>query len=412
MAILAIILPTSAQEKWIECRIVIDIPFHLSGGSEKDICYDIDSVALVKSLQDLTYINNDKNTVIKGVEFYSSVSPEGSFSYNKKLGQKRLKTAERIVRRYLEIPDSVPVTHTERLIPWYEYLLPAIEADSSHVHREDLMRIINESPRKNRRAALRRALGGKLWKSVHTYHAKHMRKGGAIIIVDRVTYDDLMDASVTPAQLSRKSSVNFADLDFSGIQQMKIESDSLAQAQTNVNEFSHGLHLKTNLVAWGLAITNVAIEADITKHLSIAVPVMYSAYNYFTPTVKFRTFSIQPEIRYWIKENNEGFFAGAHFGLAYYNVAVNGIKRYQDHDGKSPALGGGISIGYRLPLSKKHPNWKVEFTVGAGAYRLHYDTFYNVENGRLIGTHKKTYWGVDNAAINISYRFDLNKRKK
>ena len=58
---------------------------------------------------------------------------------------------------------------------------------------------------------------------------------------------------------------------------------------------------------------------------------MLSDWNYFKETIKFRTLAIMPESRYWISENNDGFFAGAHFGLAYYNFAFNGKYRYQDH---------------------------------------------------------------------------------
>lgn len=395
----------------VECRLVIDIPFYVSGHAEKHIRYDIDSLALVKSLQDLQLINNDINTTIKSVEFYSSVSPEGSYKFNKKLGKKRIKTVERIVRRYLQIPENVPVTYTERLIPWNDFLLPTIEADTTLTHREDLLRIINNTPRKTRRSTLMRARDGKLWKVVKREYFKHMRKGGAIIIVERVTYEDMVTENSPKITFSNGvPTVEVSELNFPGHEE-DAKRDSLA-SQYDKNKFNHGLLVKTNALGWGLAISNIAIEADIAKHWSISIPVYYSAWNYSKPTVKFRTFLIQPEVRYWLKENNTGFFVGAHFGLAYYNVAVDGLTRYQDHNGKSPALGGGISIGYRLPLSKKHENWKIEFTIGAGAYSLYYDTFYNVENGRLYGSHRKTYWGIDNAAINISYRFNLDKRKK
>jgi len=145
--------------------------------------------------------------------------------------------------------------------------------------------------------------------------------------------------------------------------------------------------------------------------LSFTLPVCYSAWNYFTSTIKFRTLAVQPEFRYWFKEDNQKFFVGAHFGYAQYNVAVDGDYRIQDHNGTSPALGGGISVGYRMPISKNN-RWHIEFTLGAGVYGLHYDKFYNVNNGKLVDTYRKTYWGIDNAAVNISYRFDLKKRKK
>ena len=121
--------------------------------------------------------------------------------------------------------------------------------------------------------------------------------------------------------------------------------------------------------------------------------------------------AVQPEVRYWIKDDNQGFFAGAHFGYAQYNVAVDGDIRYQDHDGKSPFLGGGISVGYSLPISTNN-NWHIEFAIGAGIYNLYYDRFYNVNNGKLIDTVHKTYFGIDNVAINIAYSIDLNKHRK
>jgi hypothetical protein len=120
---------------------------------------------------------------------------------------------------------------------------------------------------------------------------------------------------------------------------------------------------------------------------------------------------VQPELRYWFNESNQKFFVGAHFGYAQYNLAIEGDYRYQDHNGKSPLLGGGISLGYRMPMSKNN-RWHVEFAIGAGVYNLHYDRFYNVDNGKLVDTYHKIYWGIDNAAINISYNIDLKKRKE
>ena len=128
---------------------------------------------------------------------------------------------------------------------------------------------------------------------------------------------------------------------------------------------------------------NASVEFDLAKHWSLSIPIYYSAVNYFVSTIKFRTLATQPEVRYWFNENNKKLFLGAHFGVSSYNLAVNGEKRYQDHDGKSPILGGGVSIGYRMPISKNE-RWNVEFTIGAGAYHLHYDTFYNTKNGKLI----------------------------
>ena len=169
------------------------------------------------------------------------------------------------------------------------------------------------------------------------------------------------------------------------------------------------LHVKTNLVGLGMAIANLGIEIDFAKHWSFALPVYYSAWDYFKETLKFRTFALQPELRYWLNEGNDGFFAGAHFGWGYYNFAFDGLYRYQDRSAKTPAIGGGLSLGYRMPLSKNH-KWNMEFAVGAGAYSLHYDKFYNVKNGKHFTSERTTYFGIDNVALTFSYAFDLKKK--
>jgi hypothetical protein len=173
------------------------------------------------------------------------------------------------------------------------------------------------------------------------------------------------------------------------------------------------LDIKTNILGLMLSNVNAAVEVDIAPRLSFALPIYYSGVDYFTRTVKFRSFAIQPELRYWFfkqQRGNDGLFAGAHFGMAYYNIAVDGEYRIQDRDGRHPALGGGLSVGYRLPLGEKK-RWKMEFSVGAGVYDVQYDKFYNEKEGKLTQTVKRTYIGLDNVSVSIGYTFDLSKKK-
>ena len=173
------------------------------------------------------------------------------------------------------------------------------------------------------------------------------------------------------------------------------------------DDWTRKLTVKTNALALGLLISNAAAEIDLTRNLSFNLPVYYSALNYFTSTIKFRTFAVQPELR-WNFTRPDGLFVGAHFGLAYFNLATGGNWRIQTHDGNKPLIGGGLSVGYKLPISKDK-RWNVEFSLGAGAYRFHYDKFYNEPNGALAGSVKRTYIGLDNAGVSFSYSFDLGR---
>ena len=162
---------------------------------------------------------------------------------------------------------------------------------------------------------------------------------------------------------------------------------------------------------------------DIIENLSFALPVYWSGWDYAgINTLKFRTFMIQPELRYYIPKIN-GLYVGAHFGVGHWNFALGahapmlGLDdldgwRYQDHKGESPAIGGGLNLGYALQF-KKNPRWGMEFAIGGGIYDATYDVFYNEENGPYHerGVHT-TYIGVDNASISFTYKFDLLRSAK
>ena len=187
-----------------------------------------------------------------------------------------------------------------------------------------------------------------------------------------------------------------------------------AHSQEKYTEsWTRELHVKTNVVGLGLGIANAAVEVDLAKHWSFTLPVYYSAWDYFQSTLKFRTLAVQPEVRYWFKFCNDGWFLGGHFGYGFYNLAFNGDYRYQDHDRDTPAMGGGISAGYRTHLSK-NKRWKMEFALGGGAYLVNYDKFHNtsdVKKGLMVESSiEKTYWGIDQATISISYAFNLTKK--
>ena len=188
---------------------------------------------------------------------------------------------------------------------------------------------------------------------------------------------------------------------------------SVQAQQVDVSSHPKGwtrqLHVKTNAIGLAMAIANVAVEVDICKHLSFTLPIYYSAWDYFKPTLKFRTLMIQPELRYWFSQHNEGFFVGAHFGYGYYNFALDGEFRTQDHNRETPSIGGGLSVGYRTHLDKKR-RWKMEFAVGGGYYDSKYDKFRNEENGFLVGTYQQQWMGVDQVAVSLAYTFHLSKK--
>ena len=176
----------------------------------------------------------------------------------------------------------------------------------------------------------------------------------------------------------------------------------------------HESYLKTNVLAYPLLIPSLGYEWRPVNKFSFGAEGYYSAINWFSPNTKFRVLGLQAEARYWFRDNMYGPFTGIHFTFGWYNVATGGEYRYQDHQGKEPAYGTGLTLGYKVPFLPKLNRGRMgfEFTIGYGVMPLHYDMFYNVENGRKAGEGKKVYWGIDNAAINFVYRFAGNRNLK
>ena len=162
------------------------------------------------------------------------------------------------------------------------------------------------------------------------------------------------------------------------------------------------LGVKTNLAAWAGTIMNVAADVEVGRHWSVELPVLWCPW-YVSNKHAIKTFTLQPEARYWLSKPGEGHFFGVHAHVGWFNVRWN-RDRYQDTD--RPLLGAGISYGYLLPFNE---HWAGEFTLGAGYANMRYDTFYNMDNGARIDTRTKNYWGITRVGISVVYRFNLKK---
>lgn len=162
------------------------------------------------------------------------------------------------------------------------------------------------------------------------------------------------------------------------------------------------LAVKTNLAAWAGTIMNVAADVQVARHWSVELPVLWCPW-YVSSEHAVKTFTIQPEARYWLSKPGKGHFFGVHAHVGWFNVKWN-RDRYQDTD--RPLLGAGISYGYLLPFNA---HWAGEFTLGAGYANMRYDTWYNIDNGARIDTRTKNYWGITRVGLSVVYRFNLKK---
>ena len=352
-------------------------------------------------------IQKDTMVNILSVEFCGAVSPEGSVQFNHWLSLARLNTLEKYVRKRVNIPEEL-IVRSDHYIAWDELKTMVLESDLPN--KDEIMEVLNSENTStgnnldSRIAALKALDGGKTWRIIFNRYFIHMRNAYMVIVTEKSEkFYEQRRRNMIPVMPGLSTVAKFQN----GPEKLLPMVTTTASALVDTRY----MYVKTNLVGLGLLMGNLGVEFDLGRYLSLSIPVYYSALDYFRPTVKFRTFAVQPELRVWPKSNEDGLFIGAHAGFAYYNFAFGGDWRYQDHDGTSPTLGGGLSLGYRLPISR-NKNWKLEFSVSGGIYPLYYDRFHNLENvkdGQLYDTRSKTYIGLDNVNIGISYRIPMKK---
>lgn len=397
------VLGTYSQER----RTEISIDFRVNR-TDIDPTYRENTARLAEINNVLQNLRYDSTLQITEVSFCGAASPEGSYQLNRRLAHERMNALEQLVRSQIDIPDSI-VVRNDSYIPWHSLrdqiagsdfpykveVLSILDTDSSLVdyHRDNL--------HIDKRVKLMQRLDmGRAWPLLLNRYFNRMRNASAVFITYRKKMQPEQARMIVP---------NSEDVVLTPVEiKPKGEETTLVKDEAWRNK----LYVKTNALALAAGIANLAVEADIVPHWSFSLPVYYSAWDYFKATIKFRTFAIQPELRYWLSRENVGWFAGAHFGLAYYNFALDGDYRYQDHKETTPAVGGGISIGYRMPISRDN-RWHMEFSLGAGVYTLHYDKYHNTpvtSDGLMVESKRTELWGIDQAAVTFSYSFDFKKK--
>ena len=286
--------------------------FTMSGHAQRshtEICIDfrVNSATIDPEYKDNAYrlseivsflkeTSNDSTLVIQEVSFCGAASPEGSYQVNRRLANGRLLALERFVRERVEIADHL-VTHNDSYIPW-DNLKSAI--DSSELsHKQEVLSILEEEAQlvdyhgdshiDGRIVKLKALDGGKVWKELNDKYFAQMRNACSVFVTYRKK-----EPVVVPVPAPQPEPEPIVE------PEPVVEPEPIAEpepvvepelepAPVEVSEpegWTRQLHVKTNAIGLAMAIANVAVEVDICKHLSFTLPVYYSVWDYFKPTLK------------------------------------------------------------------------------------------------------------------------------
>lgn len=350
---------------------------------------------------------------IISVTHCSYTSPEGSAEINERLAAGRSSTLTSILSPKLDFPDSIVKAIN---LPADYSILSELISSSSFSGRDAALDFLSSSDGLDL-AAFRSALGDGAYKYIYNSIFPKMRRHEVIIsfipeISGTVIEEEPDTVDIQEIVLEPDDSLS-AELPLAEpVVEPAAPDTSLVEPAEEPAGVKTGWTVKTNAIGIAMALANAAVEYQLPCGVAFHIPFYYSGVDYFKNTLKFRTVTVQPGVRYYFK-GPDRFWLGLHLGVGWYNVAYGGKWRIQDHEGRRPAYGGGLDLGYRLLLKEApYGDWGLEFSLGGGVYSTCSDKFYNEENGPYSETAiKKTFFGVDGAGISVTFRPNRKDRR-
>lgn len=365
--------------------------------SNKRSIFEIDSI--------IRHIDDNKNIsyIIKG-----SSSPDGSEEFNIRLSMQRAENTKALLMQLNPDIDPEKITTINAEIDWAK-LKTLIEA-SNVQYKSEILDIIESVPNKLtdgtvRKKALMDLNRGETWDYMVREFFPKLRASTITFVFEGCHKQQPADTLLRVNDPSVETAIVDEPTTREGeLSELKQVEDPLPQF-VDIPNTTHRCQwaLKTNLALLGVGVSNIAVEISLNRHFSFNLPFVYSPYT-INRNWRLQILAIQPEVRYWFGASQmSGHFVGLNSNLAFYNVAINSEARYQDRDGKTPLWSIGFTYGYAVNLGSC---LALELMIGAGYANIQYDVFNNVSNGPLLRSDVRHYWGITNAGISLSYKFN------
>lgn len=181
-----------------------------------------------------------------------------------------------------------------------------------------------------------------------------------------------------------------------------------------------GVALRTNLFYAGTATPNLGLDISLGKHYSIGINAglkpwpRWLAWDYATENpLKWRHLLVAPEFRWWPKSTYTGWFLGADFLYAHYNIGAmklpfGAYSVLQDHRLQGNAYTGGLFVGHSWWLGE---HWRLELAGGVAAGYTDAGRYECAHCGAQVGTEQGLVI-LPQVSLNIAWNIPKRKRQR
>ncbi len=400
---------------------------------------------------ELMDILRSKDVKLLSVYVCGSASPDGLWQDNVNLSQARTSATAKYLHHVTGIP--MECIHQESLNEDWDRLYELVEA-SDIEHKHEVLLIIRVKNWGERKTALQKLDGGKVWKVLMEDFFPQLRcvRIGFYCLWDP-TKPYMKCPSVKTAEDSEckepaeavkpaaakadtvyvrdtvyymKETVYMPHGTSTARDSYKYETYSRVKREPVLHDTPWMMGLKTNLIGDAIAVPTLGVEFQIADKFSLDLQGFYTGYNVFNPEDQHTNmYGFSPELRFWPggKTMRKGQFVGLHARCAWYTLQWKDGLLYQNgpenqwegnfHNAgnSTPAWSVGLTYGYSLGFGRKG-HWGLEFLIGVGYANYKQNTAaYNNGIWELVEHQNVHHFGITRVGINLTYRFSLRPVK-
>jgi len=218
--------------------------------------------------------------------------------------------------------------------------------------------------------------------------------------VEAVTYNEREQEEVKEVQIEEVQEVQLQvqqpapQTSKDGEPQIIEESLPILHSQ---NSTQQQFSIHTNLLYWLAGVPNAGFEYQPNENIGLFLNGGWSHWTDETASKQHRIWYISPEVRYYL-----GNAKRWHIGLEGHAGQFN--FKFNDTGHQADFLGGGLTGGYKLQLSRV---FDLDFNLGFGYAQLKDYEKYTQTNSvyvRTQPTETKDYWGLTKAGVSLVWK--------
>jgi hypothetical protein len=297
---------------------------------------------------------------------YASSSPEGSYSFNQALAQRRaMSTKELILSTFPQLQDA-NIKIESRTDDW-SGILQTINGDSTIPYRDEMLKILTDSKISNKEAALRSI--PHVYAFVRTNLLNKMRTATISIYLSGNVVESAASAVEVPAEGHAAGMEHADSLTTHTLKNAepallpKSETEEIIPVEEamQVSEVEQArerapfyLAAKNNMLYDLVLVPNVGVELYLGNNISLAGNWMYAWWSKYDVHWFWKTYGGDLGVRYWFgKAAAEKPLQGHHVGLYGQIITYDFELGQRGYLGDRWTYGAGVEYGYSFPIARR-----------------------------------------------------------